>query len=292
MGRRGVAVCVVDDEQSIARFSRYATKSVSVPTLADEDETVNTLLRLEQELGLSGWVLFPTRDETAAILSRQRSRLGERMRVPTPPWESFRHAWDKRSTYRLAAQLEIPVPQTWSPDSAEHLEAIDGPLPLVIKPAIKPRFFKATKAKAWRADTTDELRVRFAAATQAAGGEPIMVQELIPGTGAQQFAYCAFFKDGRALGSMVVCRARQHPHDFGRASTYVETVDLPELEEMGERFLRTIDYYGLAELEFKLDEREGEYKLLDFNARTWGITRWAREQVSTSLTCCSPTRSV
>jgi D-aspartate ligase len=52
-----------------------------------------------------------------------------------------------------------------------------------------------------------------------------MVQELIPGGGSQQFSYCAFFRDGEAVGKMVVRRRRQHPLEFGRASTYVETVD-------------------------------------------------------------------
>jgi len=69
---------------------------------------------------------------------------------------------------------------------------------------------------------------------------------------------------------MVVRRRRQHPLQFGRASTYVETVDVPILEELSERFLRAIDYYGLVELEYKLDPRDGQYKLLDVNARTWG----------------------
>ena len=97
-----------------------------------------------------------------------------------------------------------------------------------------------------------------------------MVQDFIPGDGSHQFAYCAFFKDGRAVGSMVVRRSRQHPADFGRASTFVETVDLPILEELSERFLRAIDYYGLVELEYKLDPRDGLFRLLDVNGRTWG----------------------
>jgi predicted ATP-grasp superfamily ATP-dependent carboligase len=98
----------------------------------------------------------------------------------------------------------------------------------------------------------------------------VMVQELIPGNGDRQFAYCALFKDGRALASMVARRWRQHPPDFGRSSTYCETVHQPLLEQMSERYLKAIDYYGLVELEYKLDARTGEYKLLDFNARTWG----------------------
>jgi predicted ATP-grasp superfamily ATP-dependent carboligase len=42
------------------------------------------------------------------------------------------------------------------------------------------------------------------------------------------------------------------------------------LEELSERFLRAIDYYGLVEVEYKLDPRDSQYKLLDVNARTWG----------------------
>jgi predicted ATP-grasp superfamily ATP-dependent carboligase len=97
-----------------------------------------------------------------------------------------------------------------------------------------------------------------------------MVQSLIPGGGSQQFGYGAFFKEGRALGSMVVRRARQHPPEFGRSSTYVETIELPLLERLSERFLKAINYYGLVELEYKLDLRDQQYKLLDVNGRTWG----------------------
>ncbi len=80
----------------------------------------------------------------------------------------------------------------------------------------------------------------------------------------------AFFKDGRSLGSMVARRWRQHPPEFGRASTFVETTELPLLETLSELFLRRIEYYGLVELEYKLDPRDGLYKLLDVNPRTWG----------------------
>ncbi len=69
---------------------------------------------------------------------------------------------------------------------------------------------------------------------------------------------------------MVVRRSRQHPPEFGRASTFVETTELPIIEEQSERFLRAIGYYGLVEIEYKLDPRDGQYKLLDVNGRTWG----------------------
>jgi len=270
VGRAGAPVCVVDDERSIARFSRYATSSVRVGELRDERATVDALLELGGRLGLQGWVLFPTREETVAAFSRHRDELGEVFRVSTPPWDVVRWAWDKRNTYALAGRLRIPAPRTWYPATEDELPGAGAIFPLAIKPAIKENFIYATKAKAWRADDRAELVDLYRRARDLCGDGEVMIQELIPGDGRHQFAYGAFFKDGRALGSMVARRRRQHPPEFGRASTYVETIELPELEQLSERFLREIDYYGLVELEYKLDDRSGEHKLLDVNARTWG----------------------
>ena len=50
LGSRGVPVCVVDDEYSIGRFSRYATHSVRAPNLRDERETVDFLLSMGRRL--------------------------------------------------------------------------------------------------------------------------------------------------------------------------------------------------------------------------------------------------
>jgi len=190
--------------------------------------------------------------------------------VPTAEWNATQWAWDKRNTYHRASQLGIPVPRTWYPLNVADLDQIEAEPPYAIKPAIKEHFVYATKAKAWRANSRAELRDLFVKASAQVGPGEVMIQDLIPGDGRQQFAYCAFFKQGAAIGSMVTRRSRQHPPEFGRASTFVETVDIPVLEELSERFLRAIDYYGLVEIEYKLDPRDGQYRVLDVNGRTWG----------------------
>ncbi len=270
LGRQNVPVCVIDDEHSIARFSRYTTHAVAVPDLRDEKRTVDTVLEIGQRLNLEGWVLYPTREETVAAFAHYRSLLSPFYRVPTPEWDTTQWFWDKRKTYSLATELGIPTPRTWYPNSVDELEQITGDPPYVVKPAIKEHFLYVTRVKAWRANNRTELRQFFLRAASHVGPGEVMVQELIPGGGSQQFAYCSFFKDHRAIGSMVVGRCRQHPPEFGRASTFVETIDLPILEELSVRFLSSIDYYGLVELEYKLDQRDGQYKLLDVNGRTWG----------------------
>ncbi len=270
LGRRQVPTCIIDDERSIARFSRYATHSVAVASLRDERQTIDTMLEIGHRLNLRDWVLYPTRDETVAAFARYKPMLTEWFNVPTGDWNTIQWVWDKRNTYRLAKELGIPTPQTWYPRDLDELEQIQTDFPLALKPAIKEHFIYATKAKGWRANNRAELRELFQRAAAQVGPGEVMIQDLIPGDGRHQFAYCAFFKEGSAVGSMVVRRNRQHPPEFGRASTFVETIELPLLEQLSERFLRAIDYYGLVELEYKLDPRDGQYKLLDVNGRTWG----------------------
>jgi D-aspartate ligase len=272
LGQRGVPLCVVDDEHSISRFSRYCSRSIKLPNLREPLPTIENLLRIGREFGLQGWVLYPTREELVAAFSHYRSELRTVFKVPTPEWEGVKWAWDKRNTYKLAQELNIPTPITHYPENVEQLMEIDHLAPpFALKPAIKEHFFYATRAKAWLAKDHSELKNLFQKASEIAGSGEIMVQEVIPGGGTQQYSYCAFFRDGRALGKMVARRRRQHPLQFGRATTYAETVDAPIVEELSERFLRAINYYGLVEVEFKLDPRDSQYKLLDVNARTWGF---------------------
>ncbi|HME11419.1 MAG TPA: hypothetical protein VKF79_01060 [Candidatus Acidoferrum sp.] len=270
LGRRGIPVCVIDDERSISRYSRFATHAVHVPNLRNDDAIVRELLALAQRFSLKGWVLFPTRDEIVAAISRHRAELTPWFRVPTPCWETIQWVWDKRSTCEIARKLQLPIPETWNPRSPADLTQITSPFPLAVKPAIKEHFFYTTRAKGWSASNPSELSTLFQRAQRIAGTDEILIQDMIPGGGVYQFGYCAFFKNGQALASMVSRRRRQHPHDFGRASTFVETVESPEIEALSTRLLSGINYYGLVEVEFKEDPRDGQFKLLDINARTWG----------------------
>lgn len=270
LGRRGLDVVVIDDERSISRHSRYVRESFRFRDLRDDGSMLRVLLDMGRSGEYDGWVVYPTREETVATLSRHRAELIAWFRIPTPEWAITKWAWDKRNTYQRAQELGIATPRMWRVSGEDELCMVDSAPPYVVKPAIKEHFFYATRCKAWRADTREELVARFRAAAKLVGSDEVVIQELIPGGGDTQFAYCAFFKDGTARASMVAQRLRQHPTEFGRASTLVRTTALPQLEAVSEAFLRSVGYYGLAELEFKLDRRDGKIKLLDVNARTWG----------------------
>ena len=95
----------------------------------------------------------------------------------------------------------------------------------------------------------------------------ILIQEIIPGDGSQQLSYAHFSRTGKLIQ---LC-SRQHPREFGRAATYVETIENSEIAELSERFLRSINFYGIVEIEYKRDPRDGRNKMLDVNARALGF---------------------
>ena len=215
LGRQGIPVCVVDDERSISRYSRYSKLFVHSPDLHNERKVVDSLLEIGNHRGLNGWVLYPTREELVAALSHNRSELSEVFRVPTPAWDSVKWAWDKRNTYHLAKDLGIPTPVTRYAQNLGQLADLDTlEPPFAVKPAIKEHFFYAAKAKAWRADNLVQLRTLYEKALELIDPAEIMVQEVIPGGETQQFSYCAFFRDGHAIGKMVVQRRCQHPLEY------------------------------------------------------------------------------
>ena len=93
---------------------------------------------------------------------------------------------------------------------------------------------------------------------------------MIPGGGEAQFSYAALCLEGRPLASAVARRTRQAPMDFGRSSTFVETVDEPGVVEPALRLLQASRFTGLIEVEFKRDPRDQRFKVLDANPRVWG----------------------
>jgi D-aspartate ligase len=272
LGRRGLHVWVLRDggDDTLASKSRYAVRTFDLEGNSAEEQAA-FLVAFGEEHGLEDWTLFPTSDETALMVSVCHERLAGRFRLTTPPWTVLRYAHDKRLTYRLAAELGIPHPRTWTGEGAPTQAAlIDGRYPLIIKPAVKESFNRLTAAKAWRADHEEDLFRLYAKAAELINPEVLIVQEMIEGGGQEQLSYAALCEDGVPLAELVARRTRQYPADFGRASTFVETVSQPEIVGPSRLFLAEIGFTGLVEIEFKRDPRDGEFKLLDVNPRVWG----------------------
>jgi D-aspartate ligase len=270
LGRRGIPVWVIDEgDYLIARHSRYVKRSLPWPDHGGEAEQAAFLAALADDHDLHGWTLFPTSDETAALVAKHHESLSQRFRLTTPPWAQTRFASDKRLTYELAREAGVAAPWTHYPSDGAELANLQVEFPCILKPAAKADLNRFTHDKAWPVGSREELLARYEEACSMVASEQVMVQEMIPGGGEAQFSFGAACLEGRPVGSIVARRRRQYPVTFGHSSTFVETVDAPEVERDARRLLEAIGYSGLVEVEFKRDPRSGEYKVLDVNPRLW-----------------------
>lgn len=270
LGRRKIPVWVVKQGgHLVAVASRYASRRVPWPEGSDARK-IEFLLDLRARYHLDGWMLIPTDDYTVGLVSWHYAELAGQYRLTVPAWETLRWACDKRRLHQIAKKLGVSQPWTASPSGREQLEALDCPFPVILKPAVRLEPSNLAVPKAWLVEDRDSLLARYNEAGTLLRSEDLIVQEIVPGGGEAQFSYAALCKDGCSLASVVARRTRQFPKDFGQLSTFVETVDVPEVVEPAERLLAAIRFTGLAEVEFKKDPRDGRFKLLDINPRVWG----------------------
>src|SRR5260370_11674057 len=208
LGRQGVPVWVVTSPNiKLASYSRYTHRTLPLPN-GECEAQVGYLLDLAARHRLDGWVLFPTSDESAALLSRFHTALSRRFRVSTPTWDSLRWAYDKRLTYQIASSQRVDYPLTFYPATEHDLDAINCTFPAIRKPATHASLNRFTADKAWRVYNRGDLRAIYRAAREMIPAELILVQELIPGGGGFQFSYAALFRAGQPPVSLITRRAR------------------------------------------------------------------------------------
>jgi predicted ATP-grasp superfamily ATP-dependent carboligase len=253
----------------VASTSRYVRRNVPWPTRDDSAE-IDELLRLGQKHGLKDWLLFPTDDHAVALISRHHRLLASQYRITVMPWDRLQFLCDKRLLHQTAQELGIHQPWTVWPRTRGELAALDCPFPVILKPATRLQRNNVTHPKAWRVADRTSLLARYDEATALVGPANLMVQEIVPGAGEGQVSYAAVCRDGRPLASIVVREKRQYPRDFGQFSTFVESVDEPQVIDPSIRLIKSLRFTGLVEIEFKQDPRSGEFKILDVNPRVWG----------------------
>lgn len=269
LGRQGIPVWHLTERYFVSRFSRFTSRSRAWSGPADP-ASLELLLGQAEEAGLAGWIIVPGGDAEARFVAENHQALSERYRLITQPWAAISPLYDKHLMYAEARRLDISTPQSY--DAADLLRGDTASVrfPLVIKPSTRETSNALTRAKAWRVNDAAELAVRLRQAVAMVGTEGVVVQELIPGGGTQQYSYAAVWNAGAPVASLLARRTRQFPVDFGFTSTFVETVDDPGIRLQAERLLASARYHGLVEIEFKHDLRDQSFKKFSISIRACG----------------------
>jgi len=269
LGRLGVPVyAVTEDRYTPAALSRYLTGRFVWRTtgLEDPELLVSGLAAIGQRLGQRS-VAVPVDDESAVLLAEHAAELSEYFLFPSVPPGLPRKLADKQSLHELCLEHGVPTPHSVVPSGAAELAAFaeQATFPVVAKNAqVWTRRRAPVVAGTTVLHTADELR----ALARGWGEAPsVLLQEYIPAEDAEDWIvhlYCD--ANSRCLMISTGVKVRSWPPNAG-ATACAYVVANRGLAELARRFCEEIGFQGIADLDWRLDRRDGQYKLVDFNPR-------------------------
>ena len=265
LAREGVRTAVVlTTEHDIAQHSRYAHEAHRVHYLNRRPDGLIELLEAQRE-HWRGWALIPTNDYALAAIARHRETLSRWYSLTVPEEEITRRVLDKSITYRFAAEVGVDIARSYGPATRETAARLDLAFPLVVKPLQSARFWEVFGKKLLV--VLDRPELIAAMDRVAAAGMEAEVLDLVPGPDGNVYSYTVYLdRWGQPAAELASRKLRKAPRHFGvgRAAT---ACSAPELRERTLELLRRIEWRGLACVEYKLDARDGRYRLMEINGR-------------------------
>lgn len=269
LGRAGLPVFGFDhNANEIGFLSRFGSHGVC-PHPAAAPELLGFLRKRAQ--GVDGRpVLYPTSDAFVKFVSDHRDALAPHFQYALPSRDSVDAALNKAQQYARAAAAGIPLPRTYTPRSMREVQELSEtiPYPAVVKPLVGHLWRDTFRAdKAVRVDDAATLVQLYRDILRA--GQTALVQPLVLGPNTNHYKVCAYFdRDGGTRAVICMRKIRQYPVDFG-VGTLMESVVAPEVQALGLRFFQAMRWRGPGSIEFKQDDRDGGWKLIELNPRLW-----------------------
>jgi D-aspartate ligase len=281
LGRAGVNVCYVDDNGSMAFYSKYCNGAIYskyckryfiFPQIGNSrDELRKALFEIKKVIGAA--VLFPVSDKFATHLADLTGQLNSHFST-VPKREIIETVINKRKFYESLTWQDIPHPTTFFPENVEDAKKLGARLhyPVFLKPYLSQQFADRFHGKkGYVADKEGELLRLFGSMKRM--GVDVMVQEIVEGPPTHHIFLDGYI-DGQLDPKVVFARQRLRmwPLDFGN-STLCVSIPVSKVSVLKEtlfKYLRAIRYHGIFSAEFKKDSRDSVFKLLEINSRTSG----------------------
>lgn len=187
-----------------------------------------------------------------------------------PDYETFSIAHDKGKTIELCNRVGIKTPEVYSDYADDDIKAIARNVryPVVIKARRGQGVFSGLRY----ANNSQELIRCYNeisstnARTGAESYDSPLIQEFVPG---YIHDACTLTDQGRVITVLTQRRHVMFPIYGGVGAVNVTTQD-KRLAALARNLLEELEWHGPAQIEFKYDERDHEYKLIEINPKFWG----------------------
>lgn len=167
--------------------------------------------------------------------------------------EMLNHKW---KFSQFLKTHNIPQPQTFLAENLEQFKSIPVSMPCAVK-----SLEGGGRWTGGRIPGSYIKRNREEYLSTSQQGFPLLVQEFIPGV---DVGLNVFAKQGRVMAWTMQEFVGNDRLRFFQA---------PQLLELGERIVSAAHFQGLANIDLRLDQRDGKYKVIECNPRFWGSLR-------------------
>lgn len=273
LGVEGVYVVAVDydKEETYGAESKYVKEHLIGPHYEREsEEFLNFLIEYGKKQEHKP-VLFPGADPYVEFIDKYLNKLKEYYLIAMDEQGLWTKVMDKEELHELALEYGILVPETTRPTDKDFKEKIEEEIgfPCIVKPTDSPSFVSKFRKKLFLCDNMRELEEALRLSKEE--NEEVIVQRIIPGFDDHMYTFDAHLNQDSEVTHWLTCqKKRQYPINFG-ASVYTEQKHIPELYDISASFFKSIGYKGFGEIEFKKDEKTGDYYLIEINARTTNL---------------------
>ena len=273
--RRGVrATCFDWDRRNSGFRSVYCQAHLCPNPGADPAGWVEFMIELSGKMGGKP-VLISSSDQYVSAIADHAAKLAEHYILsPGVPLQGLLAT--KQTQYELAARHGMPMPRTQFVHSLDdaRMFAESAEFPCLMKPIhfrewqAFPNGHPLSYVKVAIAQTAAQLFDNWRLA--AAVNPNVILQEIIEGPDTDKRVYLSCYDSAsRRIANAMFRELRCDPVGFGPASVSEPVVD-PETDDVCDRFLRSIGYSGICEIEMKRDARDGRVKLIEANPRLSG----------------------
>lgn len=273
--RRGVQVTCFDANPANPGFkSVYGPAHLCPDPDTQPEAWVSFMIDLAKSM-LCKPVLISSADQYVTAIAANEQTLREHY-ILSPGCSLQGLLADKQTQYDLASKHGMPMPRTEYAISEKQVAvfAKDIRFPCLMKPnhfrqwqRFPPSHPLAYRKVALAADANQLIAHYREAATI---NPMVILQEIIEGPDTDKRVYLACYDaQGERIGNAMFRELRCYPVGFGPASIS-EPVEDTETDVVCDRFLRSIGYRGICEIEMKWDSYDRRVKMIEANPRLSG----------------------
>ncbi|HTL70402.1 MAG TPA: ATP-grasp domain-containing protein [Candidatus Eisenbacteria bacterium] len=254
-GHRGYVMAA--GEFRAARGSRHCAGLFSVAASEYSRPGEETLSRMKDFCGKNN-IEFVVPCDTMSIffVCQVRDRIERYCRLfPVPPMQTLETMNDKWSFSRFLEARGLPQPRTRLLETASGVPALGLAYPVVVKPLDQGDGIGVKKI-----DSVEDLTAHVLAPGRF-NRPPLVAQEFVPGHDIDMNLLAV---EGRLLAWNIQESA---------GPGVIRFVENGAVAELGRRLVEASGFTGVANLDMRLDDRDGSCRFIECNPRFWGSLR-------------------